>query len=306
MAALRRLDLGRIAIVAVLLIGTTAIFTRDQWDWLLESGDAETTDVDAPTVDTDSIDAETQRLYRIQPDNGSEARYVVSERLAGTEKTTVGTTTVIGGDIVVDTSDPSASTVGEIVVNVEMFTSDSNLRDKRLRHDFLESTHWPFAHFVPTEIDGLPNEFVEATVIPIEITGDLTIKETTLPTTFTGAVVVHDDRLTVEMETIVLGSTFDVGPINIARLAHTDDEITLQLELVADRIDLGTGDGASLETDLPPDEIAGGAFAAEVQPILESRCVSCHTTDGPGWNTLALDTAADAASIPTSIFQIFR
>ena len=301
MTALRRLDLGRLGIVAVLLVGTTVIFTKDQWDWLLESGDAETTDVDAPTIDIESIDDQTQRLYRIQPDNGSEARYVVNERLAGTEKTTVGTTTVIGGDIVVDIADPSASTVGEIVVNVEMFTSDSNLRDKRLRHDFLESTHWPFAHFVATDIDGLPTEFVDATVTPIEITGDLTIKETTLATSFSGAVVVHEDRLTIEMETVVLGSTFDVGPINIARLAHTDDEIMLQLELVADRIDLGSGDVVSLESDLAPDEIVGGAFAAEVQPILEARCVSCHTTDGPGWNTLALDTAADAAGIAEDI-----
>ncbi|MEM9465897.1 MAG: YceI family protein [Actinomycetota bacterium] len=301
MAALGRLDFGRVAIVAVLLVGTTAILTKDQWDWLLQSGDAETTDVDAPTVAIDELDGERERLYRIRPDNGSEARYVVTERLAGNEKTTVGTTTVIGGDIVIDTVDPSASTVGEIVVNVEMFESDSNLRDKRIRHDFLESTHWPFAHFVPTAIDGFPTDFVEATVVPIEIHGDLTIKETTLPTTFTGSVVVHEDRLTVDMTTTVLGSMFDVGPINIARLAHTDDEITLQLELVAERVDLDAGDGASLETDLPTDEIAGGAFALEVQPILEARCVGCHTSGGPGWNTLPLDTAGEAAAIADDI-----
>ena len=301
MAALRRLDLGRLAIVAVLLVGTTAIFTRDQWDWLLASGDAETTDVDAPTVDADTLDADTQRLYRVQPDNGSEARYVVEERLAGNAKTTVGTTTVIGGDIVIDTAQPSASTVGDIVVNVEMFTSDSNLRDKRLRHDFLESTHFPFVTFATTAIDGLPDEFVDSTVIPIEITGDLTIKETTLPTTFSGTIVVLDQRLTAEMEATIVGSAFDVGPINIARLAHTDDEITLQFDLVADRVDLDAGDGGSLETALPAEEIAGGPFAADVQPILEARCVGCHTSGGPGWSTLALDTAADAAAIADDI-----
>lgn len=301
MGALRRLDLGRLAIVAVLLIGTTAIFTRDQWDWLLASGDAETTDVDAPTVDTAELDAETQRLYRIEPNGGSEARYVVTERLAGESKTTVGTTTVLGGDIVIDTVDPTASTVGEIVVNVEMFTSDSGLRDKRLRHDFLESNHFPFAHFVPTAIVGLPDELVEATPVPIEITGDLTVKETTRPVTFTGSVVVRDERLTASMAATVLGSAFDVGPINIARLAHTDDEITLEFDLAARRVELDAGDPDSLDTDLPPEEIAGGAFAGEVQPILESRCVGCHTSGGPGWSTLALDTAADAATIADDI-----
>ena len=130
MAALRRLDVGRLAILGVLVIGTLVIVTKDQWDWIFADGDAQTTDVDAPTIEVDEVDEETQRLYRISPDNGSEVRYVVTERLAGSEKTTVGTTTVLGGDIVLDTVDPSRSTVGEVVVNVEMFTSDSNLRDK--------------------------------------------------------------------------------------------------------------------------------------------------------------------------------
>jgi len=301
MGKLRRLDVGRLAIVVVLVIGTTAIFTRDQWDWLLESGEPETTGVDAPTVDTEELDTETQRLYRIEPNGGSEARYVVTERLAGERRTTVGTTTVLGGDIVVDTVDPTASTVGEIVVNVEMFTSNSSLRDKRLRHDFLESNHFPFVSFVPSEIVGLPEALVEAVAVPIEITGDLTVKETTLPVTFTGDVTIREERLTASMATTILGSSFGVGPINIARLAHTDDEITLEFDLAARRVALDSDDPDSLETDLLPDEIAGGAFAAEVQPILESRCVGCHLSGGPGWSTLALDTAADAAAIADDI-----
>ncbi|MEM9201462.1 MAG: YceI family protein [Actinomycetota bacterium] len=301
MATHRRLDLGQYVILAVLFVGTVAMFTRDQWDWVLQSGDAETTDVDAPTIDVEEVDPETERLYRIVPNGGSAARYVVDERLAGQAKTTIGTTTVLGGDLVIDTVDPTRSTVGEIVVNVEMFSSDSALRDKRLRHDFLASTHFPFARFVPSEIVGLPDRLVESTPISLEIIGDLTIKETTLPVTFTGVVVVAPDRVVADMQTTVLGSSFDVGPINIARLAHTDDEIVLELDLVAGRVDLDSDDGGSLESDIPSPEIAGGAFAAEVQPILEARCVGCHTSGGPGWSTLALDTAADAASIATDI-----
>ena len=41
-------------------------------------------------------------------------------------------------------------------MNVEMFESDSALRDKRIRHDFLESTHYPFATFEATEVQGIP------------------------------------------------------------------------------------------------------------------------------------------------------
>ena len=48
-------------------------------------------------------------------------------------------------------------------------------------------------------------------------------------------------------------------------------------------------------------EFAAGAFGASVQPVLESRCVSCHTSGGPGWFTVALDTAADAADLAADI-----
>jgi hypothetical protein len=45
----------------------------------------------------------------------------------------------------------------------------------------------------------------------------------------------------------------------------------------------------------------GGSFAAEVMPILEAGCVYCHSTGGPGWSTVALDTAGDAAEIAGDI-----
>ena len=301
MAALRRLQPGQFAILGVVVIGSLLMVTRDQWDWLLADGDPQTTDVEAPTIAVEEVDEETQRLYRISPNNGSEVRYVVTERLAGTEKTTVGTTTVVGGDILFDLEDPSSSTIGAVVVNVEMFTSDSNLRDKRLRHDFLASTHFPFARFEPTSVEGLPTSFADGDTASLTLTGNLTVKETTNEVVFVGEATITDGRILASVSTSILGSTFDVGPINIARLAHTDDEITLEFDLVADRIDLDATDSGSLEGDIPANEIAGGAFAEHVMPVLQANCVGCHRSGGPGWSTLALDTAGDAAAIADDI-----
>ena len=301
MAALRRLQPGQFAILGVVVIGSLLMVTRDPWGWLRAGGDPQTTEVEAPTIAVEEVDEETQRLYRISPNNGSEVRYVVTERLAGTEKTTVGTTTVVGGDILFDLEDPSASTIGEVVVNVEMFTSDSNLRDKRLRHDFLASTHFPFARFEPTSVEGLPTSFADGDTASLTLTGNLTVKETTNEVVFVGEATITDGRILASVSTSILGSAFDVGPINIARLAHTDDEITLEFDLVADRIDLDTTDSGSLESDIPADEIAGGAFAEHVMPVLQANCVGCHRSGGPGWSTLALDTAGDAAAIADDI-----
>ena len=300
MTMLRRLDLGRLALLALVVVGTVAMLTKDRWDWIVGPDEAETSGVDAPTLDVEEDGPETW-LFRVSPDNGSEVRYVVTERLAGSEKITHGISTVVGGDILVDVGDPSRSTVGEIVVNVEMFDSDSTLRDKRLRHDFLESTHWPYASFVTTEIAGLPDRLVEGAEVNVAFTGKLTVKEITHVVIFEGTVSVTEGAVVASVAATVLGSDFGVGPINIARLVHTDDRIRLEFDLVAERVKDGGDAETNLSRKVPADQMAGGAFAEYVQPILEQRCVSCHTTDGPGWSTLALDTAGDAAVIAEDI-----
>ncbi len=329
----RRLDAGRIAILAVLVIGTGAFLTRSQWSGTVETavdvavdavdvavnsavngddpGEIDRTElvtqgeVVAPPVvdieDPEDFDVETERLYRIAPESGSRASYHIVERLGGLSRTTVGTTEVMAGEIAVNLVDLAASRVGEIVVNVEMFQSDSVLRDKRIRHDYLQSSHWPFVRFRPTSIEGLDTEFADGTSYDIAITGELTVKETTRTETFAGTVVVTPDALTAVMSATVLTSDYDVGPINIARLVHTSDEVTLTFEMVAGRVDLASDPAGDLRREIPTTDIAKGRFAATVQPILETRCVSCHTTGGPAWSTLALDTAGDAAAIADDI-----
>jgi len=298
---LRRLDLGRLVLLAIVVVATVGAFTKDSWDWMFGANEAQTQGVDAPVIE--DVDQTTERLYRIVPGNGSEVRYVVNERLAGEEAVAVGRTSTVGGDIVIDDADPAASRVGEVVVNVEMFESDSALRDKRLRHDYLESSHWPFASFVTNSISGIPAEIDPASSYPIVLDGMLTVKETTLPVQFAGDITVTDSAVEAHVSAQIRGSWFDVGPINIARLAHTDDELTLEFDLVADRVSLddagqSTGD---LDSQLLVPEVATGAFAQNVLPILENRCVSCHSANGPGWSTLALDTVGDAAAIANDI-----
>ncbi len=299
MSRLRALDFGRLSVLAVVLIGAVAVLTRDQWDWVFDSDEARTQGVSAEVIA--DVDDATERLYRISPGNGSEVGYAVVERLAGNEQLTVGVTTVVAGDIVINTIDPTESRLGEIVVNVEMFDSDSNLRDKRLRRDFLESTRWPFARFETTSIEGLDVEFAEGTSFDISLTGMLTVKDVTREETFSGTVTIERDRLVADVFAEILGSDYGVGPIKIARLAYTDDEVTLSFALVADRVDLDSVADTDLSTRFPADEFADGAFAGVVQPIIEQKCVSCHTSGGPGWDTVAFDNAGQAAAIAADI-----
>ena len=302
----RRLGAGRIIFLAALLVAIAAFLSRDQWSWILQGDELVTGNVEVTSAVALNVDAETERLYRIVPDGGSQASYEITENLGGVIRTTVGATTVMAGQIVLNTEDIARSRIGEIIVNVETLVSDSTLRDKRIRHEYLESSRWPFVSFVPTSFGGVDGRFVEGAAYDVAVTGFLTVKETTLTETFTGTVMATEHLLTADMTTSVLSSDYEVGPINIARLAQTSDEVVLRLKLVADRSETSSGSDAELARDGWDNEVPAGRFAETVQPILENKCVSCHMSGGPGWGTLALDTAADAAVIAADIAFVTR
>ena len=283
-------------LLLLVVVAAAAFATKDQWDWLFADGDAQTIGAFAPALE--GLDEDTEQLYRIITDNGSSLTYAVEENLAGSDRTAEGTTTAVAGDIAVNTVDPAASRVGTIVINVEQFESDSALRDKRIRHDFLESTHNPLATFETTEIEGIPATVDGEAPAELTMTGDLTIKETTAPVTFTGPVTVDNDTLTASMTGTVLMSTYDIGPIHVAGLAHTGDEVEFSLDLLAERTDVDEAPPAESDTGADdPIEFAEGDFAGTVQPILEQSCVSCHQEEGPGFSTVEMDTAGKAAEI---------
>lgn len=73
-----------------------------------------------------------------------------------------------------------------------------------------------------------------------------------------------------------------------------------------ERTEVGTPtpSGAVLLVEDPP--IPEGEFAATVQPIIESRCASCHTGTGAGTHTIELDTAGDVAEIADEIALVTR
>ncbi|MFV0318226.1 MAG: YceI family protein, partial [Microthrixaceae bacterium] len=285
--------------VVVVAVAATAWAMRDQWTWLVEDGSPQTVGAVAPALS--DVDESVERLYRIASNDESSVTYSVQETLAGRSQTAEGTTTAVAGDIAINTEDPSVSRVGEIVVNVELFESDSALRDKRIRTDFLDSSEFPMATFDATEVLGIPDALESTTTSKIEITGDLTVRDVTVPATFSGTATLTQDELTAELTTTVLMSDFEVGPINLIGLVSTSDEVELAFDLVAERTDPDEPTPAGAVLVVPRAQIPEGEFAESVQPVIEARCASCHTGDGAGVHTIELATAGDVAEIADEI-----
>ncbi|MBL8165113.1 MAG: YceI family protein [Anaerolineae bacterium] len=184
----------------------------------------------APTLE---VGAALQTVYRIDPEQ-SAVRYAVQEIFAGQPVSiAVGTTQQIAGDILLNREDFARSEVGTIVINVEQFESDSGLRDRRIRREYLESSTYPEAVFVPRELVDFPAEIVEGNAYTFTIAGDLTVKATTLPVTWTVTATLNADTLIGSANTTVLMSDYRIGPINIAGFVETADEVQLTFDFVA-------------------------------------------------------------------------
>jgi polyisoprenoid-binding protein YceI len=174
-----------------------------------------------------------QRVYRIDPAR-SVVRYTVEEIFVGQGgNTAVGTTNTIAGDILIDPTHYANSQVGTIVINIEQFTSDSGLRDRRIRREYLESSTYPEAVFVPRDLMDFPATITEGGETAFRMTGDLTIKATTAPVTWDVTAVLNGDTLTGTASTTILMSDYGVGPIDIAGLLETSDDVLLEFDFVA-------------------------------------------------------------------------
>lgn len=248
-----------------------------------------------------------ETVYRVHPTR-STVTYEVAESLAGIDGTATGSTQGIAGDVALNSTDASASRFGEVVVDVAQLTSDESLRDRRLRHDFLESGDNPLARFVPTSVTGLPSgAIVDGESYDVTIDGDLTVKATTAPVRLTGTAERNDGELRLAASTTTQMSTFEIGPIELLGFVRTSDDVTLRFDITY--VDPTT-------TELPATTravsaelaVAGGgpSFNDDVLPILSGSCAGCHQVGGVGSPVWELATAGDAAEVASGLALVTR
>ena len=247
-----------------------------------------------------------ETVYRIDPTQ-SQVGYSVSENLFGqSAHQAEGTTNGIAGDIAVNATSPSTSRVGQIVVNVEQLHSDNNLRDARMRQANLDSHDFPLAYLSVLDFTGMPATFTEGNTYHFTMNSQLTVKKTPGPVSWDADGSVAGGKLTVTATAHVKMSSFGIGPISIAGLVSTSDDVTLTLRLTAldpSRFQIPTAIAAPASAPRASDS---PSFAKVVMPALEANCASCHNPGQVGAAHWTLATAQDAASVSDGIGTVVQ
>ena len=198
------------------------------------------TNTPAPTATSQAQGAPaiTRALYRIDTEQ-SEARFLIDEDLRGQRITVVGKTNQVGGDIIVNFANPSASQVGGIVINARTLETDNGFRNQALRGQILRSAEaaYEFIEFTPKQLVGLPSSVAVGETISFQIVGDLKIIEVSREVTFDVTLTVEDELLRGSAKTQVLYKDFNITIPSVPGVANVSDEVGLEFDFVANLVE---------------------------------------------------------------------
>jgi polyisoprenoid-binding protein YceI len=193
------------------------------------------TEAPALPTDTAAVTPTGDLLHFVVVPEQSEASYIAREKLASLPVTSeaVGRTNAISGDIYLTRQGLASSPPSVLRVDLRTLRSDETRRDNYVRNNTLQADRFPYAEFVLERVDGFPPDYREGEEVALRLSGTMTIRGTSRPMTFDARARYGGGTLTGVAHATFKLSDFGLSPPNIAGFVTVEDEMRLQIVLVA-------------------------------------------------------------------------
>jgi polyisoprenoid-binding protein YceI len=177
------------------------------------------------------------RTFRIIPEQ-TEARYEVQEQFLNRDlpSRAVGKTNAVEGEFQFALGRQPTGKVTRITVDLRTLTSDEGRRDNRLRSQWLESDTYPYAEFTSTEVQDIPQNYVEGQEVSFKLAGDMTIRDIAKPVTFDVKGKLEGDTVTGTATTQIKMTDFSFDPPAIAGMLTVEDDVTIVVDFTAKEV----------------------------------------------------------------------
>ena len=118
--------------------------------------------------------------------SGTQASYQVQEQLASKNFPTpaIGRTSAVTGAIALDANGKIVSGQSKFEIDLRTLKSDQGMRDSYIQHDPLQTSQYPMATFVPSQVTGMPWPLPSAGTAKFNLVGDMTVHGTSASTTW--------------------------------------------------------------------------------------------------------------------------
>lgn len=168
---------------------------------------------------------------------GNEARYRVREQLAGFDfpNDAVGRTSAVTGFVNFDDDGAIVPAGSQIIIGVAGLTSDRERRDGYVRRRLLETDSFPTVTLALTSASGVKLPLAEGDSSRFTITGDLTIKRETRPTTWQVSATRSGEVVTGTATTAFTFADFAMEKPRVRSVLSVADTIKLEYDFRLER-----------------------------------------------------------------------
>jgi polyisoprenoid-binding protein YceI len=188
---------------------------------------------EAPTEAPTETPAATALTFTIDS-AASQVRFAIDEDLRGQRNTVVGTTDQVAGQLSVNLADLAQTEVGIIQINARTLVTDNDFRNRAINNEILDTGDFEFITFTPTAVEGLPASATIGEPVTFTLVGDLTIRDVTVPATFTvEATAVSETQITGTATAVVNRNDFGLTIPSVPNVANVEEEVELTIDFTA-------------------------------------------------------------------------
>jgi polyisoprenoid-binding protein YceI len=192
------------------------------------------TAVAAPAAQGAAQPASGTRTFRIVPAQ-TEASYEVQEQFLDRNlpNKAIGKTSDVEGEFQFSSDGKPTGQVTKITVDLRTLTSDSGMRDRRIRQQWLESNKYPFAEFISTGVEGVPESYSAGQQVSFKLLGNMTIRDVTRPVAFDVTGELDGETVTGTATTQILMKDFGFDPPSVAGILTVQDGVSITVNFTA-------------------------------------------------------------------------
>lgn len=164
--------------------------------------------------------------------SGNEARYKVREQLAGVDfpNDAIGVTPAVSGQVVIDDTGAVVADQSIITIDLRPLKSDKDRRDGYVQRRLLNTEEFPEATLRVTGINGTPSPLPTSGSFNFSLTGDLTLRGVTRPTTWAVTATATPTGYTGSATTSFTFADFEMTKPRVAVVLSVEDTIALEYD----------------------------------------------------------------------------
>ena len=197
-------------------------------------------EVTPPPAEEGMSASDGTRTFQLVPEQSS-MQYFVEEEFFGQAVpfvTAIGQTRALNGSVALQIEGNTVQIKsGAFEADISTLASDSARRDQAIRDRWLQSSRYPIATFVSTDVLNVPADAEYAQDVRFQVRGDMTIREVTNPLVWDMTARIDGDKLSGTATTFFYMKEYGFDPPDIAGILRVTDGVTVTVEFVAQEME---------------------------------------------------------------------